>query len=144
MLKGFNNAFAKCVSKFTKIYATCNLRVTILNAVRFPHFYILSTYTSLLLSHCWAKASSHTEKVWALITTLAQDGLITITIICPSFLTMFSFTDVSDVQDKFRKYICIEKDTLVLARIWTRNLVHERRGNLWATTTYYDTRRVRD
>ena len=38
-------------------------------------------------------------------------------IISSGFLTMFSFTDVSDVQDKLRKYICIEKDTLVLARI---------------------------
>ena len=42
--------------------------------------------------------------------------------------TMFSFTIVSDVQDKLRKYICVEKDILVLARISTRNLVHERRG----------------
>ena len=30
--------------------------------------------TSLLLSHCWAKASSHTGKACALIATLAQDG----------------------------------------------------------------------
>ena len=50
-----------------------------------------------------------------------------ILIISPGFLTMFSFTAVSDVQDKLWKYICIEEDTLVLARIWTRNLVHDRR-----------------
>ena len=40
-----------------------------------------------------------------------------ILIISPGFLTIFSFTDVSDDQDKLKKYICIEKDTLVLARI---------------------------
>ena len=33
-------------------------------------------------------------------------------LISPNFLTMFSFIDVSDVQDKLRKYICIGKYTL--------------------------------
>ena len=35
----------------------------------------------------------------------------------PGFLTMFFFTDISDLLDKLRKYISIEKYTLVLARI---------------------------
>ena len=39
----------------------------------------------------------------------------------------FSFNDVNDVQDKL-----IEKYTLALAQIGTRNLVRERRGvKLW-------------
>ena len=35
---------------------------------------IIFNKTRLLLSYCWAKASSHTEKAWSLVSTFAQDG----------------------------------------------------------------------
>ena len=37
-------------------------------------FVIIQIPCRQLLSHCWAKASSHTDKACALISTLAQDG----------------------------------------------------------------------
>ena len=53
--------------------------------------------TNLLLSHCSANASSHTEKAWALIAMLAsgQVGDVRlIVIVNPRSLTIFSFKDL--------------------------------------------------
>ena len=57
---------------------------------------------------------SHIEKTCALDTTLALTGLRFQTYIDYKWFTVFSFTDISDYQDKLGKYTGIQKNTSVL------------------------------
>ena len=102
-----------------EVYCSCwcfLLEKVFLSFVRHNTVRFNSNNTSLFLSHYRVKTSSHTEKALALITTRAQRP------ISPRFLTIFSFTDVSDVQDKLRKYICIIKVILVISGLEPRTL----------------------
>ena len=73
--------------------------------------------TSLLFSHCGKGLFSYREGTSIdrhVCSRRIGDFRLILIIISTGFLTMFSFTDVNDVQDKLRKYIWIEKVTLVL------------------------------
>ena len=77
--------------------------------------HIISLYnnnTSLLLSHCWVKASSHKEKAWALIAMIVQDGLPIIIIFNLGFF-YFTAENVLQFMNKHWRPVVKELQTPV-------------------------------